>query len=64
MGARPLRRAVQHEIEDRLSERILHSELEAGDHVQVGFVDGEFTFETGRQAGRDPKIAKTAALGA
>jgi len=64
MGARPLRRAVQHEIEDRLSEKILHSELEAGDHVRVELVDGEFTFETGRQAGRDPKPEKTAAIDA
>ena len=30
LGARPLRRAVQHEIEDRLSEKILHGELERG----------------------------------
>ena len=64
MGARPLRRAVQHEIEDGLSEKLLHSELEAGDHVRVELVDGEFTFETGRQSGRDPKPEKTAAIGA
>ena len=51
LGARPLRRAVQHEVEDRLSEKILHGELNAGDHVKVDFVDGEFLFETGRQAG-------------
>jgi ATP-dependent Clp protease ATP-binding subunit ClpC len=57
LGARPLRRAVQHEIEDRLSEKILHAELNAGDHVKVDFdaklPEGEqFTFSTGRQAGR------------
>jgi ATP-dependent Clp protease ATP-binding subunit ClpC len=46
LGARPLRRAVQHEIEDRLSERILHGELNAGDHVHVDFKDGEFVFTT------------------
>ena len=46
LGARPLRRAVQHEIEDALSERILHGELNGGDHVAVDFVDGEFTFVT------------------
>ena len=42
LGARPLRRAVQHEVEDALSERILHGELNAGDHVHVDFADGEF----------------------
>ncbi|WP_168916514.1 ATP-dependent Clp protease ATP-binding subunit [Microcella flavibacter] len=46
LGARPLRRAVQHEIEDALSERILHGTLNSGDHVAVDFVDGEFTFVT------------------
>ena len=30
LGARPLRRAVQHEIEDRLSEQILHADAQRG----------------------------------
>lgn len=47
LGARPLRRAMQHEIEDRLSERILHGELNSGDHVTVDAVNGEFVFENG-----------------
>ncbi len=53
LGARPLRRAVQHEVEDKLSEEILHGRLEAGDHVHVDLVDGEFVFTTGRQPGRE-----------
>jgi ATP-dependent Clp protease ATP-binding subunit ClpC len=55
LGARPLRRAVQHEIEDALSEKILHGELNAGDHVHVDFIDGAFVFTTGRQAGLEEK---------
>ena len=55
LGARPLRRAVQHEIEDALSEKILHGELNAGDHVHVDFTDGEFIFTTGRQVGLEEK---------
>ena len=51
LGARPLRRAVQHEVEDRLSEKILHGELNAGDHVHVDFVDNEFVITTTRQPG-------------
>jgi ATP-dependent Clp protease ATP-binding subunit ClpC len=51
LGARPLRRAVQHEVEDRLSEKILHGELNAGDHVHVDFVDDEFAITTSRQPG-------------
>ena len=47
LGARPLRRAMQHEVEDRLSERILHGELNSGDHIRVDVVGGEFVFENG-----------------
>ncbi len=53
LGARPLRRAMQREVEDRLSERILQGELSAGDHVHVDFKDGEFQFTTTRQPGRE-----------
>ena len=35
MGARPLRRTIQREIEDNLSERILFNELKAGQIVVV-----------------------------
>ena len=49
LGARPLRRAVQHEVEDRLSEKILHGELNSGDHVHVDYKDGEFVFVTGKR---------------
>ncbi|MCS0498500.1 ATP-dependent Clp protease ATP-binding subunit [Protaetiibacter mangrovi] len=64
LGARPLRRAVQHEIEDKLSEEILHGRLEAGDHVHVDLVDGEFVFTTGRQPGRELPAGVGAASGA
>ncbi|MBS7159074.1 MAG: ATP-dependent Clp protease ATP-binding subunit [Actinomyces sp.] len=40
LGARPLRRAIQREIEDALSERILFGELQPGQVVTVG-VTGE-----------------------
>ncbi len=45
LGARPLRRAVQREVEDKLSEKILHGELKNSSHVKVDFVNGEFTFD-------------------
>jgi ATP-dependent Clp protease ATP-binding subunit ClpC len=47
LGARPLRRAMQHEVEDRLSERILHGQLQTGDHIKVDVAEGEFVFENG-----------------
>lgn len=42
-GARPLRRAIQTKIEDKLSELILENKL--GEKCTVDFKDGEFTFE-------------------
>jgi ATP-dependent Clp protease ATP-binding subunit ClpC len=45
LGARPLRRAVQREVEDKLSEQILHGHLLNAHHVKVDFVNGEFVFE-------------------
>jgi len=51
LGARPLRRAVQHEVEDNLSEEILKGNLNPGDHVYVDFVAGEFVFTTTQRAG-------------
>ena len=38
---------MQHEVEDRLSEKILHGELNSGDHVKVDAENGEFVFENG-----------------
>ena len=46
LGARPLRRAVQREIEDKLSERILHGELPNASDVTVDFNGTEFVFES------------------
>ncbi len=48
LGARPLRRTIQRDIEDQLSEKILYGELKAGEIVLVG-TEGEdkeavFTF--------------------
>ena len=38
---------MQQQIEDVLSEKILHGELNAGDHVKVDAKDGKFEFEHG-----------------
>jgi ATP-dependent Clp protease ATP-binding subunit ClpC len=65
LGARPLKRAIQREIEDILSEKILFGELRAGEMIHVdaqgeGLL-GEFTFE-GRPKGdrREPVLAGVA----
>ena len=44
MGARPLRRAVQREIEDAISERILTGDIGNSQDILVDFLEGEFSF--------------------
>jgi ATP-dependent Clp protease ATP-binding subunit ClpC len=46
LGARPLRRAVQREIEDRLSEKIMRGELSNSAHIVVDASGDEFVFDT------------------
>ncbi|MGG3385125.1 ATP-dependent protease ATP-binding subunit ClpC [Heyndrickxia faecalis] len=43
-GARPLRRSIQKNIEDRLSEEMLKGNIKEGQKVLVDVKDGEFTF--------------------
>lgn len=45
-GARPLRRAIQNEIEDPLSEQMLEGKIKDGAVVTCDFADGQFTFTT------------------
>jgi ATP-dependent Clp protease ATP-binding subunit ClpC len=49
LGARPLRRTIQRDIEDALSERLLYGKIKAGEIVTVGTdgaaKDEAFTFE-------------------
>jgi ATP-dependent Clp protease ATP-binding subunit ClpC len=44
MGARPLRRAVQREIEDKISESILQGVVKNASDVTTDVVAGEFIF--------------------
>jgi ATP-dependent Clp protease ATP-binding subunit ClpB len=44
-GARPLKRAIQNEIENPLAQRILSSAYAPGDTIQVDVEDGRFTFD-------------------
>lgn len=49
-GARPIRRALQQEVEDRLSEELLTGHIEIGDSVTIGARKGEITVKV-----REPK---------
>lgn len=44
-GARPLRRVIQSEIEDTVSERMLEGSVAAGKRYSCGYADGKFTIE-------------------
>ena len=57
MGARPLRRLIQDEIEDELSEKLLRNEFGAGDTVELDFIDGSIVVQTPKK--RKPRRAKS-----
>ena len=44
-GARPLRRALQTEVEDRLSEALLLGELDSASQVMIGSQKGKITLK-------------------
>jgi ATP-dependent Clp protease ATP-binding subunit ClpB len=54
-GARPLKRAIQHNIVDALAMRVLAGEYREGDTVRVDALDGELVFE--RQPAAEPVTA-------
>ncbi len=63
LGARPLRRTIQREIEDTLSEKILYGELKSGEFVLVDATgdekDSTFTFTGSRREDTLPDIPDT-----
>jgi len=47
-GARPLKRAIQQQIENPLASKILQGEFVPGDRIRIGARDGELTFAKAR----------------
>jgi ATP-dependent Clp protease ATP-binding subunit ClpC len=45
MGARPLRRVIQQQVEDRLSDMLLSGEFEDGDSIEVSLGDDEILLQ-------------------
>ncbi|MHA6488945.1 ATP-dependent protease ATP-binding subunit ClpC [Bacillus cabrialesii] len=45
-GARPLRRAIQKHVEDRLSEELLRGNIHKGQHIVLDVEDGEIVVKT------------------
>jgi ATP-dependent Clp protease ATP-binding subunit ClpB len=44
-GARPLKRTIQHFIQDPLAVKILEGSIKDGDHLKVDVKDGQMVFE-------------------
>jgi ATP-dependent Clp protease ATP-binding subunit ClpB len=49
-GARPLKRAIQQQLENPLAQRILRGEFAPGDLIQVSAADGALSFAKVRRA--------------
>jgi len=47
-GARPLKRAIQQQIENPLAQRILQGEFVPGDRIRVSARDGQIVFSKDR----------------
>lgn len=45
MGARPLKRAIQNVVENRLATELLSGKIHAGDKVSIGYKKGEISFD-------------------
>jgi ATP-dependent Clp protease ATP-binding subunit ClpB len=60
-GARPLRRAIQREIENPLARRILAGEFAAGDTLRIDARDGQIVFDkvASQAAGSEPPATPT-----
>jgi len=52
-GARPLKRLMQHELEDRLAEDILSGKIRQGDVVEIGARNGTLQFYPKRDSASD-----------
>jgi len=60
-GARPLKRAIQHQLENPLAQRILRGEFAPGDTVRVSARDGALTFaKQAEEAAPEPAKRKKA----
>ena len=48
-GARPVRRAIQTQIEDGMADRLLSHEIKQGDNVIADYIDEKIIFSIGKQ---------------
>ena len=58
-GARPLRRAIQNEVEDAVAEQMLEGKLQSGDTARITLRDGKVTIEKEAPAAQVEQPADT-----
>jgi len=56
MGARPLRRVIQSNLEDRLSDGLLSGEFKDGDHIVVDAEDGKISLRAAPEPQGEPAL--------
>jgi ATP-dependent Clp protease ATP-binding subunit ClpB len=49
-GARPLKRAIQQQLENPLAQRILRGEFGPGDEIRISVTDGKLAFARAQRA--------------
>jgi ATP-dependent Clp protease ATP-binding subunit ClpC len=57
-GARPLKRAIQTKIEDKLSELMLEGKVKSGQEYVCRLVDGEYVYESDKPSASEAKTKK------
>ncbi len=57
-GARPLKRAIQKEVEDMLSEELLRGNIKVGDYVEIGVKDGKLEVKKKRRTKKENNCKK------
>ena len=55
-GARPLRRAIQNDIEDKVAEMLITGEVQKGDTLKIGSQHGKLKFEVTRSTKKLEKV--------
>ena len=55
-GARPLRRAIQNDIEDKVAEMLITGEVQKGDTLKIGSQHGKLKFEVAKSTKKLEKV--------
>jgi len=63
MGARPLKRVIQNEVEDKLSDALLAGKFQSGDNILVDAEDEQIILKTKKAKPKDKKAQEAVPAG-